>query len=224
MRNHYCWLLTLGIFLAGACKKKSEPGPTGDFQPMTSGSSWTYAVTGTSSGSFTVTATDRDTSVNSRTFRVFTNTAGPNKYYNKTGSDYPRFSRLAELNNQSVELLYLKDNLNKGQSWVEVKSANVPITGLGTVPVTARFTFTVTEKGISRTVNGTAFTDVLQITAVPEFSAVVSSVPVTIPSTSNLQYFYARRVGLINSLTALEIPLASISSNTETRLTAYTIK
>lgn len=222
MRNISVITLLL-LFMGGAvsCKKGTNSAPAASFQPTGAGSTWNYSVTGTTSGSFTLTATSRDTSIGSRSYRVFTNSAGPNEYYAQSGSDYFRFSSLAELNNQAVELLYLKDNLAVGQTWVEIKTVNVTITGLGTQPVTASLTFRVAEKGIRHTVNGTAYDDVMRIDVTPGFSILSSAIPV---NSSNIRYYYARNVGLIQSFNALRIDLAGINTSTETRLTSYTIR
>lgn len=221
--------LVTALFCFADCKKKKTnpvPQPTGDFQPLTTGSEWNYTVTsGTSSSSYKLTATNKDSVLNGRTYKVMTNSAGPNEYYNKTGSDYYRFAKLAEFNNQTIELLYLKDNLSKGQTWIETKSINVVLPPpVGTVPVTAKFTFTVAEKGIGYTVAGKSYKDVIKITAVPEFTALVLGSPTSIPSTSDLQYFYARTVGLIYSKTVITIPSASINNSSETSLTSSVIK
>lgn len=220
-KSLFIFLSVILVLTAGSCKKKKGAVvDLGDYQPITTGSEWNYTVTGTGSGTYKITSTGRDTSVNGKTYKVMTNSAGPNEYYNKTGNDYFRFAKLAEFNNQSVELLYLNDNLAVNQTWVETKTINVNVTGFGNVPVTAVFTFTVAAKGISHTVNGVVFKDVIKITAVPVFSAFGS----VILNTSDLQYFYARKAGLINSKTILSIPLASVNANSETTLTSYTIK
>ena len=210
------------ILTAGSCKKSSNiPVDAGDFQPLTSGSEWNYSVTGTSTSTYKLTATGSDTLINGRVYKIFLNSTGANDYYNKTGSNYYRYTKLAELNNQPVELLYLNDNLAKGATWVETKTVNVSVTGLGTVPVTAQFTFTVADKGIDYIVNGVTFKDVIKITAVPSFTALGSPIPVT---AFDLQYCYARKVGLVYSKTSMTIPLASINVNTETKVGTYLIK
>ncbi len=219
------------ILFSVNCKKnkgtKNLPGDAGDYQPMTAASEWNYTVTGGATpGSYKITATNRDTIVNGRTYRVMTNSAGPNEYFNKTGGDYYRFAKLAEFNNQTIELLYLKDNLAKGLTWIETKVINVTLPApVGTVPVTAKFTFTVADKGIDYTVNTNTFKEVIKITAVPEFTAVVFGTPTVVPvASSDIQYYYAKKVGLIYNKTAISIPTASINTNTETKITSYTIK
>ncbi len=210
------------LFISFGCKKKSPtPTVTSTYQPLTTNSEWNYTVTGTTTASYKLTATATDTLINSRTYKIFSNSNAANEYYNKSNTDYFRYAKPAEFNNQPVELLYLKDDLAKGQTWVETKTISVNVTGFGLVPVTTQFTFTVADKGIDHTVNGVVFKDVIKITAVPSFTALGSTIPVT---ANDLQYFYAKNVGLINSKTILTIPLASVNINTETKLGAYTIK
>jgi hypothetical protein len=225
MQKTFLICATLFVVLcSGNCKKNTPPsaGDLGDYQPLTAGSEWNYTVTGgAAAGTYKLTVLNRDSSVNGRSFRVFSNSAGPNEYYNKTGSDYFRFTAPAELNNQQIELLYLKDNLDKGQTWAETKTVRINFSGT-LVNVTAQFTYTIADKGIEHVVNGVTFKDVIRVTVVPVFSAFGSNIPVD-PSTS-IQYLYARKVGMINSKVLVKIPLASIDTNTETKIGSYTIK
>jgi hypothetical protein len=216
------------ILSAAACKKNNTaqpPADTGDYQPLTTGSEWTYTVTGTNAGVFKISAVNKDSAISGRTYKVFANSAGANEYYYKSAGDYFRYNSIKELNNQLVEVLYLKDNLAKGQQWSELKTVTINVGApLGTVPVTVQFTFTVADKGIDYTVDGVTFKNVIKITAVPAFSVLVGGVPNSIPSTSDLQYFYAKNIGLIYSKTILTIPAASINASSETKLGAYIIK
>jgi hypothetical protein len=220
-KTFFCCLMLFILLSATNCKKSNTSGSTGDYQPITAGSEWNYTVTGSNAGTYKVTMLNRDTIVNGKTYRVASNSASVNEYYAKIAGEYFRYNKLAELNNQTVELLYLKDQLAKGQSWTEVKSINASITGFGTVPITASFVFTIADKGISHVVNGVTFKDVIKVTAVPSFTALGSPIPV---NSFDLQYFYARNVGLINSKTSLVINLAGINSTSETQIGSYTIK
>jgi hypothetical protein len=216
-----CTILSI-VLSAGNCKKSSTPAPgtAGDYQPLTVGSEWNYTVTGSNAGTYKVTILNRDTIVNGKTFRVASNSSGTNEYYAKFNGEYLRYNKFAELNNQTIELLYLKDNIAKGATWTEVKTVNVNIPGLGLVPVTATLGFTIAEKGIDHTVNGITFKDVIKVTVVPSFSAF--GAPVAVDS-YDLQYFYARNVGLIYNKTSLVIT-GAINTSSETRIGAYTIK
>ena len=160
-----CTILFI-VLTAGNCKKPGNDNPPAaenTYQPLTVGSEWNYTVTGSNAGTFKVTILNRDTTVNGKTYSVASNSAGPNEYYAKFASDYLRFNKFPELNNQLIELLYLKDNLAKGQTWTETKTINATITGLGTVPVTATLVFTIAEKGIDHVVNGVTFKDVIKV-------------------------------------------------------------
>ena len=207
-----CTILFI-VLSAGNCKKPGNdnlPAPENSYQPVTVGSEWNYTVTGSNAGTFKVTMLNKDTTVNGKAYKVASNSAGSNEYYHKSGGDYFRYTKVAELNNQEVELLYLTDNVNVGTTWTETEYATIH-----GIPVTVQLAFTVSEKGISFVVNGVTFTDVIKVTVVPTFP---------VPSTSDLQYYYAKNIGLIYSKTNLSIPLASINSNSETKLGAYSIK
>lgn len=224
----FCLFLYITLTSSDCNKKKTTPpvAETTNYQPDGAGSEWNYTTTGTTgtgpvNTTYKLTATSRDSSTGVRTYRVFTNSSGPNEYYNKTGSDYFRISFFPGLN-QSVELLHLKDNAAVGSSWQESKTVNANVTGFGLVPITVNTTFTVSEKGINYTVNGVSFSNVIKITATITITAFGSSVPVD-PSTA-ITYYYANKVGMINNKVVVKVPLASIDVNTETKLGAYTIK
>lgn len=216
-----CTILFI-VLSAGNCKKPStpDPGTTGDYQPLTVGSEWNYTVTGSNAGTYKVTILNRDTIVNGKTFRIASNSSGTNEYYAKFNGEYLRYNKFAELNNQTIELLYLKDKIAKGQTWTEIETVNINIPGLGVVPVTATLVFTIAEKGIDHIVNAVVFKDVIKVTVVPSFSAFGAPVPV---DSYDLQYFYSRNVGLIYNKTSLVIT-GAINTSSETRLGAYIIK
>ena len=228
-KNLLIFTLLLITLSAVNCKKNQDTAPpvTTDYQPLTTGSEWNYTVTGTNAGTFKVIATSKDSVISGRSYKVFTNSGAANEYYYKSSGDYFRYNSIKELNNQLVEVLYLKDNLAKGQTWAETRTVNINVgPRLGSVPVTVQFVFTVSEKGIDYIVNGVTFKDVIKITAVPAFSVIIPplTTPSAISSTSDLQYFYSKNVGLIYSKTILTIPTASINANSETKLGTYTIQ
>ncbi len=209
------------VLTAGNCKKPSTPSTdNGDYQPLTVGSEWNYTVTGSNAGSYKVTILNRDTTINGKVYSVASNSAGVNEYYTKFNGEYLRYNKFAELNNQTIELLYLKDKLGKGATWTEVKTVNVNLSGTP-VPVTATLVFTIAEKGIDYTVNGNTFKNVIKVTVAPSFSIFGSTQN---PDSYDLQYYYALNVGLIYSKTSIVMALAGINQNAETKIGAYTIK
>lgn len=215
-----CTILFI-VLTAGNCKKPSTPSTdNGDYQPLTVSSEWNYTVTGSNAGSYKVTILNRDTTINGKVYSVASNSAGVNEYYAKFNGEYLRYNKLAELNNQTIELLYLKDKLAKGATWTEVKTVNVNLSG-APVPVTATLVFTIAEKGIDYTVNGNTFKNVIKVTVAPSFSIFGSTQN---PDSYDLQYYYALNVGLIYSKTSIVMALAGINQNAETKIGAYTIK
>jgi hypothetical protein len=213
--------LMLYITLSSSnCKKKSSPQPAANdtYQPTTAGSEWNYSTTGTTtSGSvniaYKLTATSTDSAANGKTYRVFTNTAGVNEYYVKTGNDYFRISTFAGFPSP-LEFLYLKDNLSAGGNWTEAKNLTIPGIPFA-VPV--NLSYTIVGNKFDTSFNGNSFKDVIRVRVRP--SSTLATVDL-----DDITYLYAKNVGLIANKVRLKITLASIDVNTETKLGAYTIK
>lgn len=209
------------ILSAGNCKKNPDaqpPADQGDYQPLTIGSEWNYSTTGTTAAGpvnslFKLTVLNKDTVSGGKTYKVFSNSVGQNEYYNKSGNDYNRISFFAALP-QPVEVLYLKDNLSVGGSWTEVENITVPGVPF---PVPVSLNFVVEKNKFDTTMDGTVYKDVIKVRLTP-------TVPgVTI--TSDISYYYARKVGLFYNKTTVVIPPpVSINVNTVTKLNSYTIK
>jgi hypothetical protein len=164
-------------------------------------------------------AEERDSMIDNKPYRVFSNNKDPNEYYYKTGGDYYRFANPPEFNFQPVNMLYLRDYLSVGQEWLEVKSIKVPVGGID-VSVNAEVTIKIEEKDISYEVNGVTYKNVIHLSVKPEFKALL----IPIGNTSDIHYYYADSIGLVYNKTALKIPSANVDINKETRLTSYIIK
>lgn len=207
-------LMLCTTFIFAKCNKDDEPAPaSSNFQPTSANSTWNYTSTNlanNATASFVLTATNRDSVINSRTYRVFTNSGGGNEYYSPSGNDYYQFGRFEAIG-QNVELLYLKAGSAVGTTWEE--SRNVTISNV-TIPV--KFTFTIAEKDISYTVAGKAYSKVTRVNV----TLAATGVPIT---AQNISFYYADGVGRIQSNVRLAIPLASIDANTRTDLTNYSI-
>lgn len=216
-------LAVLAVLLIGfSCKKSSTPSvETAKYMTLSSGSSWNYENTNNLTATTTlntVTSTNRDSAINGKTYHVFTNSNGSvNDYYNITGNDYFTYKNLgAALGNINVESIYLKDNANEGVQWSQ--TVNVPFPGLST-PVPVTLTNTITKKGISRTVNGIAYTDVIHITTT---LAVTGLPPGSL--TTDIQTFYTQKYGLIESKNKISLPLLSINADQSTILKSASLK
>ncbi len=184
---------------------------------LSAGSTWIYETTSNAiTASNTVTSTNRDTTIGGKTYHVFTNSnASGNDYYNITGNDYYTFRNLTALGGSPIESIYLKDNAAVGINWAQTIS--ITFTGLP-VPVPVTITNTVAEKDISKTVNGKVYTNVIHITT----TLVVTGVPAS-SLTTDIQSYYAPKVGLIEGKTKITAPSFSINVNQSTILKSSTI-
>lgn len=193
------------VFGAISCKKDNGTTnpPAEKFMTLTAGSSWSYKLTEDPSSAtpvtsnYTITATSNDSAASGRTYKVFSNSAGPNEYYNITGSDYYTFRKLPDvLGGTSVEALYLKDNLNAGGTWTQ----DIPITYSG-LSLTLKFNNKIAEKGITKTVNGITYTGVTKV----ETTLSVTGIPFAYTLDSDIEYYYAPKVGQIENHTTIDL-------------------
>jgi hypothetical protein len=205
--------ISSGIF---ACKKTTVAPPPPDavkYMSFTANSTWNYELTDNlnpSTSSYTITSTDRDSTVNGKAYHVFSNSAGANQYYFLSGSDYYSFQNLpATLGGTLFENIYLKDNAAVNTSW----SQNYSVTTSG-VPLTITIVNIITEKGLSKTVNNIAYTDVIHVTS----TFAVSAFGIPLPAgavTTDVQSFYAKKYGLIQSVNKINIDYSGIVSHTD---------
>lgn len=214
-----CFVLYVTL-TSSDCNKKTNTTPTVPvtYQPITTGSEWNYTTTGTiASGPVNVvyklTSTSKDTASGGRTYKVFTNSAGPNEYYNKTGNDYYRISSFAALP-QALDVLYLKDNQTAGASWSETKTITIPGAPF---PVPVNLNFTIVGNKFDTSFNGNSFKEVIRVKVTPSITGV------TIDN-NDITYLFAKDVGMIVNKVRLKVSLASIDVNTETKLGAFIIK
>jgi hypothetical protein len=203
----YCALVACTVFIFGNCKKSSDDTPVTpvvNFSPYTANSTWTYRTE--LNTTFTLTATNRDTSINARTYRVLTNSTGGNNYLAKVDHDYYRYGIIPAVGATGLEELYLKDNVDVNGTWTDSKSINV--TGIGAVPV--NLLYTVKSKGGTRTVNGVVFNKVTYVRL--DISSIVGAV-------GGGDFYYAEGVGVIEQVIVINpIPLAGITGSTSSQV------
>ena len=219
-------LLALTLFFA-ACDKENDPAPpaTVTFQPTTAGSTWAYETTNNratpaTKTNFTLTAKGTDTTIGTKTYKVFTNSAGANDYYYSDGNDYYQYGGIAGITG-NTELLYLKTNIAAGAGWNETKTVAIP--GVGNANVKLNYTYV--DKVASMTVEGKNYTDVLHI-IVSLSNISVGGMPLTVTS-QDLHFYYAPGIGRIKSQIKLTIAIplsAPIIADNETNLKSAVIK
>jgi hypothetical protein len=203
-------LIVCSIFVQ--CKKSSTAATVTPvtFSPLTTGSSWTYQNNGTTS--FTLTATNRDTLINGRSYKVLSNSGGTNNYLAVSGSDYYRFGDFPAISASGIEELYLKDNLAVSGVWTATQNITTPIAA------TITLGYSIKEKGTTRTVAGKLFSNVTKV-----------RLDLSVPFLGNLgggDFYYAEGVGMIENNIAINAvaPLGIPAFNQTQILTSYTIK
>jgi hypothetical protein len=219
-------IFALFLLSLASCKKsETTPTPQQDsYLDTSAGNTWNYHVTDSSGIApvivdYTLTSTSRDSLINGRNYHVFTNSVGSNDYFNNTGNDYYQFDSLpAGLGVATFERLYLKDNVAVGSNWTQTLSVTLPAVP---IPVPVTLTNTVVEKGISKTVNGTSYSDVIHIqTSIS--SALIPSAALI----SDINTYYAKRYGLIQTRYSIQLDFMGITENvnTETYLASATLR
>ena len=219
-------ILITGIALFYACKK-SDSGGGGEiaesYLNTSAGSSWSYHETNNSSGTpqnsdYILLSTSRDTSINSKSYHIYTFSYGGSQYLALNGHDYYQYDSIPGALGQIFERLYLKDNINANASWAQ--QISVPIPGLPiSIPVDIKNT--ITEKGISKIVNGITYNNVIHISTTISSSSIPSA-----SLTSDIHSYYAPRYGLISNTTIVHLDYTGVKEdvNLSTTLNSASLK
>ncbi len=217
MKKNIFAILAIGM-LFSACKKSGSSGATAiPYMSTSANSTWQYENINNATGpspvttNYTITSTNRDTTISGRVYHVYTNTPGnTSEYYLISGNDYYQYRDLpAAIGGAKIEALYLKDNLAVGGSWSQ--SFNIFFSGI-TVPITV--TYSILEKGISKTVNGISYTDVITVkTAIAINNPLIPASALT----TNIKSYYARKFGLIQSENNVVVNFMGINQTTDTQ-------
>jgi hypothetical protein len=220
-------IFCFAVLLFSACKKDNNGNTpttqTTTYLNTTSGSSWTYheinsSGTTPSNTDYTLVSSAKDTSINGKSYHIYNYSYGGNQYLNVTGHDYYQYDSIPGGLNKVFERLYLKDDAAVGTVWKQDLNVNIPGIPLA---VPATITNTIAEKGISRNVNGTNYTNVIHVTTTISSSLIPSS-----SLTSSIDSYYAEKFGLIenSSKVSLNFLGASEEVNVETKLTSAILK
>jgi hypothetical protein len=190
----------------------TPPIPADKYMSTTAGSSWNYETTdnvAATTSPYTLTSTSRDSLVNNKNYHVYINSGNnASEYYNISGGDYTSFQNLpAAVGGSKAENLYLKDNVSVNESWSE--SYNITISSV-TVKVTLVNKIIETEVNI--TINGKTYTKVIHV----QTSITADGVPPA-SLTSDIQSYYAPKVGLVQNTTKINLNYLTIVNNTDTK-------
>lgn len=195
------------------------------YMSLTAGNTWNYELVNsvsTTTSTYVLTSTSRDSTINGKSYHVFTSSSGSaNEYHNITGNDYYNFRNLpGALGGSSVENVYLKDNAAVGASW----SQTYPVTVSG-VALNVIITNTIAEKGISKTVKGTVYSDVIHVTTA--ITVTIGGIPLPASAlTTDIHFYYAAKFGMIQSSNVINLNYAGFIDNTnqQTSLVSANIK
>ena len=201
------------MLIMSSCKKSEStntPPTQQDTAYLTTspGSTWNYHETDASgttpiNSDYTLTSTSRDTSINGKSYHIFSNSDGSTQYFNVTGHDYYQFDSLpATLGTSVFERLYLKDNVAAATTWSQ--DINVTLSGVP-FPIPIIITYNILEKGISRTVNGNSYSDVIHVSTTISSSVIPAASLVT-----NINSYYAPKYGLIENSSVVHLDFVGI--------------
>jgi hypothetical protein len=213
---YFCLLLSL---FAASCGKDSDPEPDpngGSYMNAKAGSTWNYEVINNvppaSTQNYTLTSSNRDSSINGRNYHVYSNNrTGGSEYYFVSGSDHYTFGSLPATvgTNINVENIYLKSGADVGTTWAQ--SYNVPVPGFP-FPINVTVTHKIEEKGITKVINNITYNNVIHVSTLVTAAGIPPSA-----LTTDIDMFYAPNVGVIERNVIITSTLAG-NSNSTTRL------
>jgi hypothetical protein len=186
--------IALGAMAITSCQKNSTVTPvvTQPYLSVTANSTWNYELVDSvalTTTPYTLTSTNRDSVVNGKSFHVFTNSAGPNEYYNLTDKQYFSFERPPspmDLGNRIVYLYLLEET--QGTGW----SQSHMVSFYPGQELLATFNNSIAEKGISKTVNNKAYTDVIRVNTIISVAGLSAG-----SFTGTISAYFAPKVGMI---------------------------
>jgi len=224
MKTNLFLLLAAILFFTACNKNDSNPNTTSNAYINTNaGSSWTYHETDSSGATpsnsdYTVTSTSEDSTINGKKYHVYNYSNGGNEYLSHTGSDYYQYDSIPVSGGVNIDRLYLKDNASVGTTWSQSFTLSIPN---APIPVPITLTNKVVEKGISRIVNGTSYSNVTHVS-----SSISSSLIPSSSFSSSINGYYAPNYGMIESSTVIQLNYLGLTENVNisTKLTGSSLK
>lgn len=144
-----------------------------DYFPRTTNSNWSYEFDGDPNDSLLIYVIAPTRVINGNTYNIFfyndgTPPADTFGYYRRAGADYLEWIDMGSYVGLDdplwMEWTFLKDNLTAGGTWTSAQFSG-PYTDMGgtTSTLTLRWEFSITGQNIPVTVNGTPYTNVIQV-------------------------------------------------------------
>lgn len=215
--KHLLYLAAFFILFQSCKKTPGTEGPQGSsalYLNTTAGSVWHYHEINASEGTpmesdYTVTSTSRDTSVNGKSYHVYTYSYGGSKYLNKSGDDYYEYADFASLG-QAIERLYLKGKASVNTTWSQ--DVNIPVPNF---PVSIKVKINNQIMGISsRTVNGKTYNDVVHVKTTLTSSDIPAGKLIT-----DINSYFAPQAGLIENTSKVSLDFTGYELNVDLKTT-----
>jgi len=210
LRFNYCFLIIACLFTLG-CKKNNQTPVTENktYQPTSKGSYWKYnQVSPTLSATETITMTGATSVFNSGLYFEYESVFETgNSSAKATGYFYEKDGVVMSATLHGPESLFLKANAAVGETWVYTKLISIDFAG-GNVSESYNIIAEVVSKGITRTVAGKTFTDVIDLKFKQQ--------PKSGAATAMYDCYVAKGVGLIERV--------SDDAKTTSSLIEYSIK
>jgi hypothetical protein len=173
-----------------------------DYFPRTANSNWSYDFDDVFDDSVIIKAITPTHSVPPNTYNIFMQDddgAGPDDssgYYRKAGGQYFHYVNLADYllfdADQFAEFIFIRDDQPAGFSWMTPSYTGM----IGGNPFTIRIVFSVDQKDITVTVNGTPYPNTIVIKE--RYEALIAGVWTSLdPIFGFYKDYYARNVGWI---------------------------
>jgi len=187
---------------------------TGTYQPVTKDTYWKTVSTLTPGITSTATMTGETQTINGKLYYVANNTFTGNsntfKGYYYHGNDNYLLRSTTLIANLTVDFLYLKDNYAIGKTWTATVTDDGLVNG-----VPGQIIGKIVEQGITKTVGGKKFTDVIHTNLVLQYNMGNG-----FEDTEIFDFYMAKNVGIIQ--VDANIPIANITSSST--LTDYSVK
>lgn len=196
--------------LASCSKNNSNDTTTNDSYINTNtGSTWNYHQIDSSSSSpvvsdYSVTSSSEDTTINSKKYHVYNLSYGGNRYMTVSNNNYYQYDSIPITGGISIERLYLKSDAKVGDPWSQTFTLNIPNAPF---PIDLTVDNKILEKGVSRTVNGISYSNVIHV------STTLSNPLITTGFTSSIDSYYAPKFGLIESRVLIQLNYLTLRQN-----------
>ena len=180
--------------------------PLSTYFPLTAGSNWSYEFDNIADDSVFMRTKPGTVSLGGNQYTVIEYTidaaGGFEDYGNfrQVGGDYHTYADMGDYffldNPVNIDYIFLKDNASAGATWQSDPINGTITDSTGVFPVSLRVAFTIDQKDVSITVNGTNYDNVIVVTEKYEIFDGVGWQDLT-ELIGYFKNYYARDIGLI---------------------------